>query len=140
MGSENNPTKSSRRYPERICANPDCVFGKIFTPHDKRQKYCSRACGSHYRNDKRSEQLHTKYAENKILNKNEEILESLMRNNEDPQECMVHLTLLNLLGFNSDYSIAREKYRDGRIIHWMYEYGLVIHKSDPKWFAVLKRK
>ena len=44
---------SNRRYPLATCENPACER-PYFTPHDKRQRFCSPQCNDNYHNDKRS--------------------------------------------------------------------------------------
>lgn len=131
--------KYGRMYPEKTCKNLECDYGKKFTPHDRRQIFCSKQCGINYRNDQRSKDLHTVYAENKKLRNNDLLLEKLFLTIDNVHECLVHLNQLDLFGFDSNYCVAREKYKDGRFILWMYRFGVVANKKDSDWFEILKR-
>lgn len=131
--------RSKRIYPEKSCKNPNCDYGSKFRPHDKRQLFCCPQCGTNYRNDLRSSNLHTIYGENKRLMQNEKILKELYNKYANEKHRQVHISELNLFQYRFDYCINRSKYKDGRIILWTYSFGIVVSPNDSNWFEILKR-
>lgn len=114
---------SNRRYPERICKNPEC--GTTFEPHDRRQLYCEEQCRINANNDKRHFEENSRFRDGKQTRVNNQILNSIWQVLMDEKLKMVSKERLEWLGFNFDSQARHMKNNQtGRRILWYYDYGL----------------
>jgi hypothetical protein len=132
---------SQRKYPEKQCGNPLCQYGGVFRPHDKRQMYCCRQCGTDHRNDLRAEANRTKYSDEKKLRLTDRQLGLLYAEHFDGKQCAVHSSVFRLNKVDIRYSITSDhtKGADNKI-NWLYEYGLMRDLDNREYLFIIKRK
>ncbi len=131
---------SQRVYPEKICINPNCVFGKKFIPYDKRQEHCCTQCWTDQNNDETSEKKKTTYAEEKIFKDIDDNLEILYAEFFDGKFCLVHKEYFRLLKIDLRYFVLPKKNpATGLNILWLYKYGTEIHHQNCDWIYIYKR-
>ena len=132
---------SMRKYPPRVCANPQCQYGGTFEPYDKRQLYCCRQCGTDHRNDIRAEANRTTYAEERVLRETDNKLESLFEEYFNDKECLIHKDTLRLHKVDLRYSVTSEiRKATGMKTLWLYKFGTEQHRENLDFFYIIKRK
>lgn len=140
MKSHRNEDNSKRRYPEQVCANPNCINGGFFEPHDRRQKYCEPQCRYNYHNDVKYEENATKYINEKKIRAIEKKLAKIYLRHVDVNGyCVVN----KLIFYHEDIDVMllvtelRSK-ETGGTIKWYYEYGIEIHPKDSNYYIIHK--
>jgi hypothetical protein len=115
---------SNRIYPIKRCENPACQIRHYFTPHDKRQKYCTKQCRNDHSNDKRSLKEKSLKAHLKKVDEQDQKLHVLYTHlgykSVPVEDFMLHL-------FEIDLSLARQEkhltYK--KEVLWFQSYGII---------------
>lgn len=68
--------RSRRQYPSKTCFNPRCKVE--FTPHDRRQIFCSHQCRVNFFNDKKHEENTERFFRQDELKRADRLLEALL--------------------------------------------------------------
>ena len=132
---------SQRKYPEISCANPQCQYGSLFQPSDRRTKYCCAQCGTNYRNDKKAKDNKTIYREEPLMRQVDRKLEMIYQEHFKDKHCLVHIDILRLHEVDLNYFIKFEiNSSTGIKTLWLYQYGTQRHPQNGDWIYIVKRK
>lgn len=138
---ENEPF-SSRRYPERDCENPECIFNGSFMPHDRRQKFCCAQCRVNYYNDKRSEENKTVFLDVKHLKNTDRVLHKIyMKYVEKNGYCAVRKEIFHYEGINVMLLVQEWQTKTtGAKVKGYFRYGIELSVEDNNFFIIHKLK
>ena len=128
---------SKRRYPITECANRDCQT-RVYTPHDKRQRFCCVQCRFNYNNDRRSKQ-----------EKNTKSwLTELERCDKKLEICYLHLKykeksiedwFLKMMKFDLSNASLEKSQKTDKQVYWFKRYGLQPVNKKETLFKILCR-
>lgn len=128
--------KSNRQYPARKCL----FCGSSYIPHDFRQKYCCEQHRRNFLNDKRRNENHTRFLDEKHLRSIDRILERLHKRMKELKVNSITLEQLLLMGIQKlDINVATTQTQDNKIVRWFYEYGLQAANEASTEFKISKR-
>ncbi len=137
---ENEPF-SSRRYAERNCENPACVYNGYFQPHDRRQKFCCTQCRVNYYNDKRSEENRTVFLDVKNLKNMDRILHRIYTKYVEKGFCTVRKEIFHYEGVDVMLLVKEwQNNRTGAKVKGYFRYGMELSAEDNNFFIVHKLK
>ncbi len=132
--------KSKRKFEERDCIDPNCVYFRRFTPTWATQTYCCRQCQIDNANGRVKEKNRTTYKEEKELREFNKRLAKLYNFFMKDDVCQVYEEFLRYEGINLAKCVSEQQNpRTNQPVKWFYEYGTEIHPSDSNWFIIHKR-
>lgn len=131
--------KSKRIYPPRKCKKSDC--GLIFTPTDKRQRYCFPQHRIDHNNDLRDIKEQPLKILGKKLSHNLEVLKKIYSSLDVNNQTSFSIQLLQYelynFGFYTNRSINKDTDNE---IEWIYNYGIEVKDADKRNFIIHFRK
>jgi hypothetical protein len=124
---------SNRTYDDIICSNPAC--GNTFSPHDRRQVYCSRQCGINFNNDKKHRVNQERYFREKHLRDCDEKLEILLESGfyKDDQ---IAEDVLDAFAIDQTIGNLEENLDTNRPIRWYHTYGIELVDDRKKLYTI----
>lgn len=111
----------------------------IYGRRDK--KFCDDSCRNNYNNHQNSNVINIVRRVNRVLKKNRQILEDVSGLNENKRTHKTHREILLKKGYNFDYITNIYTTKEGKVYHYVYNYGymdlgnqfiLVVKKSEKK--------
>jgi hypothetical protein len=124
-----------RPIADRICK---CGCGHSFTPNRRDQIYYNSQHANYgYNHGGRKVKTKNRVKEEKILLKNDNILERHYKMNTE-KEVVCYYDVLKADGFNFAYNIGQAE-KDSEVMWYSYSYYYTIVKTEPKQVKIYKR-
>ena len=133
--------RSKRKYPEKLCFNPNCEFEKKFIPHDRRQKFCCEQCRINFHNDKQHGDNNSSFRNEKLLRQYDKKLEKIYYRCVDKDDyCIVWKGILEYEGINVRLLVEEQQNtHTGEKVKWFYRFGTELDKQRPDFFTIYKK-
>jgi hypothetical protein len=127
---------SKRTYPPRKCVH----CGDSYIPHDYRQLYCCEQHRIDANNDKRREENHTRFINEKKLRRIEKTLETLALRMKSWKIKTITIRDLLLAGIDRiDILVEQAQSDTNELIHWFYDFGIQAVNKEATEFKIIKR-
>lgn len=127
---------SKRKYPEKKCKNPACVPGK-FTPHDRRQLFCTIQCRTNFHNDKRHHENNSTFKNERRLREMDKKLKKISTTLEKKGIKQVSQQLFEYEEVDLSLSVeTNQNKKSHRQIRWFYRYGIELVDSEKNAFEI----
>lgn len=130
------------RFPDRICANPNCINGGFFDAHRRNQIFCRPACRIIFHNDKRSMEDKTIYLPAKELKAIDKKLHRMYEKYADTKgHCSVRKEIFHYEGINVLMLIQEWQHKEtGAKIKGYFRYGIELSSQNNDFYFIYKLK
>lgn len=141
MKETENEKFLGRRYALRNCENPNCEYDIHYSPHDRRQKFCSAQCRINYYNDKRSEENRTIFIDIKNLKKMDYVLHKIYIRHVEKDFCTVRKEIFYHEGVDIMLLVKEwQNKKTGEKVKVYFRYGIELSAENKDFFIIHKLK
>lgn len=132
-----NEKRTKRKFQEKQCINPKCLYFPVYTPTRKNQKYCCEQCQIDAGNDRAQTANKTKYKEERLLRQYDKKLQRLYEFFVKDGRCAVWIEFFRYEKIDLTKLVHEQTNQNTRQrVLWFYEYGTERDPANPDWFFI----